>query len=128
MDSENFDDFCIRITDFVFNRIKPTIAEMLNMEKDSIKEIEEYISFMEVKILIKEIVNSKTTNFEKISEKKVVKICEALNKRIFSNILNKLSGEGYLDCAWSEADESFVFKVSEEGLKKGISIPKIFRP
>jgi len=120
---EDIDDFCQRIRNFVFDRIRHTIAKMLNIDVNSLDDADKYISQKETIMIFNDVVE----NFDgKISQKKIVKICEDINKRIFSNILNKMSIDGDLDCAWSEADQSFVFKVSQEGQKKGLSIPKIF--
>lgn len=126
MKIEDIDDFSREISSFVFESIKNQLFAISNgIEK--LDDFQEFVSHNESLVIIEEI----TQNKRKISQKKVEQMCDHLAKRIFSNFLNKLSINGYLDCAWSDADNSFVFRPTEEGIKNGITVPKtlyLFKP
>lgn len=122
-DIEDIDDFCERIRNFVFEKIKKQMAIMMGNSPEEMLDPKEYISEKETLLIIKENTKNKT----KVSQKTIIKICEDLNKRIFSNVLNRLSVEGYLDCAWSDKDQSFVFRPTQKGIEKGVTIPEIFK-
>lgn len=122
-DIEDIDDFCEKIRNFVFEKIKKQMAIMIGITPEEMSDASEYISEKETLLIVKE--NCKNKN--KISQKIIIKTCEDLNKRIFSNVLNKLSVDGCLDCAWSEKDQSFVFRPTQKGIEKGVTIPEIFK-
>lgn len=123
--SDNLEEFCERIRDFVFNKSKSVISAMLNVTPDSLPEVDQYVSFEETKQIVEESI--KNNVYTNVSHKNVIEICNNLNKRIFNNLFSRLAAEGYLDCAWSEADDSFLFKVSKLGIERGITLPRAFK-
>lgn len=126
MNIEDIDDFSREITSFVFETIKNQLHTISN-GLENLEDSQEFISHNESLLIIEEV----SKNKRKISQKKIEQICDNISKRIFSNFLSKLSINGYLDCAWSDTDNSFVFRPTEEGIKKGVVVPKtlfIFKP
>jgi hypothetical protein len=120
-DIDDTDEFYTKIQDFVFDKMKNSIAIMLNTTAEFV-ESNNYISLTETKMIVDEIMCGN----ERVSKAQLIEICDSLNKRIYNNVLMKLSSEGFLDCAFSEEDESFVFKLSDKGIESGIIIPSIF--
>lgn len=120
-DINDKDEFYNKIQDFVFGKTKNTISMMLNTTSEFV-DLNDYISLAETKMIVDEIMGES----ENISKQQLIQVCDSLSKRIFNNVLMKLSSEGFLDCAFSEEDESFVFKLSDKGIESGIIIPTIF--
>lgn len=108
---ENLDSFVTNVSNINFDKIKKIIVKTVGVEENYIRNLDYYVTVKELKIIVQEKINKKNqNNFSIVSKDIVEEICKAINERIFSNILVKLSSNGIIDCAWSEQENSFVFK------------------
>jgi predicted transcriptional regulator len=114
----NIDYFSEEVRHFVFSTFISVIAKMLNISPEQASANKDiYITPVEVKNIVQEFTKDNT-----ISKSCIVNVCGAVNSRIFSNILAKLSLEDLVECAFSDEENQFVFSLTEKGKEKGIKI------
>lgn len=118
---DNLQEFSDMLREFVFEKSKTNIALMLNIKLSELEPSENYASKKECELIVSEMTKKIPKPY---SQEIVLEICNALKKRIFSNILSKLAADGLIDCAYSEESDDFVFKTTEKGMEKGITIPQ----
>lgn len=100
-----------------YNPLSFQIDEIDRTELDSI------LSFEESKTIISDHIkkqkNKKTKNIRyTLNDKIFLEIIESLNDRMVSNILHSLVNKGFVETAYDEKSNDFVFWVSDEYKKK----------
>lgn len=91
----------------------------LNMSMESLSEeqqteINECLTFSECKAIVLENVEKTGNKKYKITQEDFVEIVDAFSKRITGNILNSLVSKGYVETAFDEKENDFVFWVKED--------------
>jgi hypothetical protein len=90
-----------------------------SLDKEEKTELDECLPQQECMLIAKDfLVPSKNCKISKISEKKYKAFIDSLNARMVSNMLNKLSHDGFLESAFDEESNDFIFWVKENENKK----------
>jgi hypothetical protein len=91
-----------------------TDPDRLTLEEK--KEINNCLSQEESMAIVMDFIRVRKTKKQKykITDSRYYEFIEALNARMVSNILNKLSGDGLLESAFDEESNDFIFWVKEE--------------
>lgn len=89
--------------------------DIKNLNESEKEEMNKCLSNEESMIIAKEfLVIDKNTKTYKISDKRYKKFIDALNARLVSNMLQKLSRDGLLESAFDEESNDFIFWVKED--------------
>lgn len=133
----------MKMPDILLSNLRDMVFEK-NIEKiKAIKEPEkelrpdDFITLGEVNLIILESLEEEDVqNFAEneqilfsisLSQNTLKNIFLAIKTRIFTNFMQQLVSGGFLECAFSDEKNDFIFLVSEKGEKSGIKeIPKIF--
>lgn len=123
-DLENFVNSARKLVFKFFGSENDDLSEAMELSLDKLskeeaEELEETLSYEEslsiVKIYAKKQVNKKNKTARYCMNDKVLhQIIEALNSRMVSNILNKLTNQGVLESAYDSDINDFVFWIKEE--------------
>lgn len=110
------------LTYSAFGQDKNIPLEDTNMSIESLSEeqkieIEQCLSFSECRNIVLENVEKSSKGKYKITEEIFVEIIDAFSKRMTANILNNLVSKGYVDTAFDEEENDFVFWVKEDSQK-----------
>ena len=86
--------------------------ETLKQEKK--EELDRLISLSEALNILKEYAKTTSKGEVKLTEKSYEQIVDSMNQRLVSNMVMKLAKDGYLEIAFSEQENDFVFWVSDK--------------
>lgn len=90
-------------------------VDIKNLNESEKEEMNKCLSNEESMVISKEfLVMDKNTKTYKISDKRYKKFIDALNARLVSNMLQKLSRDGLLESAFDEESNDFIFWVKED--------------
>lgn len=93
------------------------ILDIKDLSKEEAIELNSCLSQQESMSICKEFLKNKSNSY-RISDKKYYGFIEALNARMVSNMLNKLTQQGLLESAFDEESNDFIFWVKDEDEKK----------
>lgn len=125
---DDLDDFIDSIRKIVFssfgsdmdNKTDDEINKLIDSLSDDTDELDEMLNLNECLCITKECCEL-TSTFHKskkhyiITQDEFTEIVEAFNSRLVSNILTRLVKEEYLEMAYSDEDNDFVFWATEKG-------------
>lgn len=127
----DFDDFVDSARKLVFhcfdqanqNTDDGFIDAISNMNDEDLLELDTLLSHDESSIIVTNLAKkrkNKKNNESKyfINDKILMDIIEALNARMISNILNKLSNEGIIETAYDSSINDFVFWIKDNEKEK----------
>jgi hypothetical protein len=123
-DIDNFVNSARKLVFKFFGNEEDKLSEAIDLSLDKLtkeetEELEETLSFNEslsiVKLYAKKQINkNKKTSRYCINDKILHQIIEALNSRLVSNILTKLTNQGVLESAYDSEINDFVFWIKEQ--------------
>ena len=119
---DNVEKFAKDMISVVFDDIKSKLSETLNEKEDKLNPTD-FVAVSEA-ILIVEYIISKynRNNYKKVSDKLAALVCQDIHNRFFSNCLHQMTNGGYLDCAFCDQENAFIFQLTEKGKKMGMKI------
>ena len=85
-----------------------------NLEPEKQQELDRLISLAEAINIVKEYAKTTDKDEWKLTEKRYDQIVTSMNERLVSNMVMKLAKEGYLEIAFSEEENDFVFWVADQ--------------
>lgn len=91
-----------------------TLYDYENLEPEKQQELDSLISLAEAINIIKEHAKITDKGEVKLTEKRYEQIVESMNERLVSNMVMKLAKDGYLEIAFSEEENDFVFWVADQ--------------
>jgi len=91
-----------------------TLYDYENLEPEKQQELDHLISLAEAVNIIKEYATITSKGETKLTEERYEKVVESMNERLVSNMVMKLAKDGYLEIAFSEEENDFVFWVADQ--------------
>lgn len=91
-----------------------TLYDYENLEPEKQQELDHLISLAEAVNIIKEYATITSKGETKLTEERYEKVVESMNERLVSNMVMKLAKDGYLEIAFSEEENDFVFWVADK--------------
>jgi hypothetical protein len=119
---DNVEKFAMSMISIAFDASKRKLSDMTNRKEDELNSLD-FIKLEEAVLIVNYIISKyNANNYQKIPDKIATLVSQDLINRFLSNCLHDMANKGYVDCAFSDKEDAFVFKLTKEGEKMGMNV------